>query len=271
MLPASVITPSPPPSSPISTPLIPKKSSTLSPPSPPPNLKETSAEAKPFQDNAPLKTNVKRLVDNDNNKNTELKEKPKEEPKRVVSFIKEKQLHKQERPSRKKEIEKKQDPQASNKNKDRIIPIEEKPSDQQAHALTDANAADQVNKFSQERHKSKEAAYKKTPSLHPEHIQEYLLSPSPIGWTNPAAKSTEQTQSGQPGRVSKTHNSMVAMGKGNQEESKRHSEHTVIINIGHIEVRAITPQKSSSVKMQPSSQTLSLRDYLKKRSQGTLQ
>ena len=190
----------------------------------------------------------------------------------VVSFVNEEQSYKQQKPSKRKHIEKKQDAPASNKNKEQIIPIEEMPSDRQAHALTDTNAADQVNKFSQKRQISKEAAvYKKTSPLHPKHMQEYLLPPSPIGLIIPAVKSTEQTKSGLSHHVSKTYDSIVAKGKGNQEESKRFSDHTVTINIGHIEVRAIMPQKSSSAKTQPSSPALSLRDYLKKRSEGRLQ
>jgi hypothetical protein len=139
--------------------------------------------------------------------------------------------------------------------------------------LADTNTPNQVNKLSQKRQKiSEEAVYKKTsPPLQPEHMQEYLpLPPSPTRFTIPAVKSTtEQIQSGL-SSVSKTYGSIVAKGKGNQEGSQTHSDHTVTINIGHIEVRAIMPQKSSSPKMQPSSHALSLRDYLKKRSEGRL-
>jgi len=246
--------------------LVPKKSSTLSPPPPPPHSTETSAEAKSFQDNVSWKININTSVDNDN-KNTE----PKEEPKRVISFVKKEQSYKQQKPAEKKEIEKKQNVPVSNKNKEQIISAEQMPSDKQVHALTDTNTLNQVNKFSQKRQKiPEEAVYKKTsPPLQPEHMQEYL-SLSPTRFTIPAVKSTtEQTQSGL-SNVSKRYGSIVAKGKGNQEGSQRYSDHTVTINIGHIEVRAIMPQKSSSPKMQPSSHALSLRDYLKKRSEGRL-
>ena len=166
-------------------------------------------------------------------------------------------------------MEKKQNVPVSNKDKEQIISVEETPSDQQARILTDTNTADQVNKFNQKRQISKEAVHKKTFTLQPEHMQEFLSpSASPTRLTIPTVKPTEQTQSDL-SRLSKAYGSIVAKGKENQGGS-RYSDHIVTINIEHIEVRAIMPQKSLSTKMQPSSQALSLRDYLKKRSEGRL-
>ena len=77
-------------------PLIAKKSSMPSPSHPsPPNLKETSAEeAKPFQENVSVKININKSVDNNKNKNNNKNTDP-TEPERVISFVKEEeQLYK---------------------------------------------------------------------------------------------------------------------------------------------------------------------------------